>query len=365
MTETPRSTPPATPLRSSAAIFLLASLLFTLTLPLSARELRHEVVLDLPVRSVWHLFTTEEGVESWMVAQAKVDLRVGGSFRTSYSPEVDLQGEEAIVNRILSYEPERMISIQNVQAPPGFDKPELFQQTWSVVRFEPLGPSRTRVVITGLGYGEGEDWDRLYEFFDKGNAFLLTRLQEVANRKAAEMELAAGEAQAAASAGERVAARGREALERVKRLVGGTWVHHSEMDGQPLRVRNVIRPGPGADSLTARGYLGLGGEPRYHAASQLWLDPGSGELRFQSLDEHGGIARGGIRPLGDDGVVWDWNVTTAEGELVPYRAETVFRGPDRYEMTLVELAGHEEVRRPALLFERMEEAATPPTEAKD
>lgn len=290
-----------------------------------------------------------------MVTRAEIDLQVGGSYRTAYSPEVDLDGDEAIVNRILSYEPERMISIQNVQAPPGFDKPELFQKTWSVVRFEPLGPERTRVVITGLGYGEGEDWDRLYQFFEQGNAYLLSRLKEVAAREASDGIDPDEGGEDAADGAARESSEGRQALERLRRLVGGAWVHGSEMNGQPFRVRNVIEAGPSEDSLTARGHLGGEGELRYHAASQIWLDPESGELRFQSLDEQGGLARGAIHPLGDDGVVWEWNVTDAVGELVPYRAETVFLGPDRYEMTLVELAGHEELRRPALLFERVQE----------
>lgn len=170
--------------RAGRAVGILVLFLaLVATSPAAARELRQEIVLDVPVERAWELFTTEEGVERWMVPRAEIDFRLGGAFRTSYQPEVDLGGDEAIVNRILAYEPERMLALQNVQAPPGFENPELFQQTWEVIRFEPLEPEqgreRTRIVITGLGYGEGEEWDRLYAFFERGNASLLDKLREV------------------------------------------------------------------------------------------------------------------------------------------------------------------------------------------
>jgi uncharacterized protein YndB with AHSA1/START domain len=143
------------------------------------RVLRHEAIIDAPVTDVWRAWTTDAGITSWMVPHGTVDLRVGGAMRTSYDPTADLDGDAAIVNRILAYEPERMLAMQNVQAPPGFKHVELFRDTWSVVRFEPIGAMRTRLIVSGYGYGEGEEWDELYGFFDQGNAYLMSQLQKV------------------------------------------------------------------------------------------------------------------------------------------------------------------------------------------
>ena len=55
--------------------------LATLTFPLSAGEpLITEAIIDAPRKEVWKAFTTKEGVESWMVAHAQIDLKVGGKW---------------------------------------------------------------------------------------------------------------------------------------------------------------------------------------------------------------------------------------------------------------------------------------------
>jgi len=82
-----------------------------------AETLVQEAIVNAPVQEVWRLFTTSDGLMSWMVARADIDLRVGGLMRTRYAADGPLGDDKTIVNRILSYEPERMLSLQ-VHAPP-------------------------------------------------------------------------------------------------------------------------------------------------------------------------------------------------------------------------------------------------------
>ena len=35
------------------------------------------------------------------------------------------------------------------------------------IELEPLGPNETRVTMTHLGWGAGEDWDKTYAYFDR------------------------------------------------------------------------------------------------------------------------------------------------------------------------------------------------------
>lgn len=150
------------------------------------RSLIQEAVIDAPVAEVWRLFTTDEGVREWMAPRVKVDLRVGGELRTSYNADSTLDDEDTIVNRVLSYLPGRMIAIRNVQAPTSLQHGELFKQAWSVVSFDAVDEQRTNVRIAGLNYGEGPQWDVLYDHFDKGNAYLLGVLQKIAVKNAQE-----------------------------------------------------------------------------------------------------------------------------------------------------------------------------------
>lgn len=140
--------------------------------------LRHEAIVDAPVEDVWKAFTTKEGIESWMVPKADIDLRVGGKMRTHYDPKGQLGDENSIENTILSYEPLRMLSIKATKAPANFPHKEAIKGMWSVIRFEPMEDGRTRVICTGLGYGDDPASQELRGHFEKGNAWTLKKLQE-------------------------------------------------------------------------------------------------------------------------------------------------------------------------------------------
>ena|SRR5215831_17231367 len=64
-----------------------------------------EAVINAPVAEVWREWTTKDGIESWMVAKTEIDLRVGGTWRTSYSKTSDLDDDESLRHIILSYGP--------------------------------------------------------------------------------------------------------------------------------------------------------------------------------------------------------------------------------------------------------------------
>lgn len=140
------------------------------------RVLRTEAVVHAPASEVWKAFTTKDGIQSWMVPVAEVDLRLGGTIQTNYNPKAKIGDPGTIVHRILSYEPERMLATQ-FMAPEGAPpEARLAQQTWVVYRFEPISAHETRVTVSMMGWGEGPDWDRSYSFFEKGNAWEIEQL---------------------------------------------------------------------------------------------------------------------------------------------------------------------------------------------
>lgn len=143
-----------------------------------ARTLCHETVVSAPPDAVWRLFSTTEGLSSWVAPVAAIDLRVGGIWEASYRMDARLGDQGNIRNRVLSYLPHRMLSIAVDSAPPGFPHPELVQGVWTVIELEQVGEMQTRVRVSMLGYREGADYDELYQMFDQGNAFTLRKLAE-------------------------------------------------------------------------------------------------------------------------------------------------------------------------------------------
>lgn len=144
-----------------------------------SRVLRHEGIVDAPVASVWKAFTTTDGVISWMVPRAVVDFGIGGTMEASYSLDAEFPSPDNIKHEFLAYLPNEMIAMRVIQCPPGTPHEEILEKLWAVITFEPVGEDRTRVAIAGVGYGEGEGYDAVYDFFDQGNAWTFTQLQKL------------------------------------------------------------------------------------------------------------------------------------------------------------------------------------------
>jgi uncharacterized protein YndB with AHSA1/START domain len=141
-------------------------------------ELVTEGIIDAPVAAVWDALTTKEGQESWNVAHAEIELKVGGKMRTHYDPKGQIGDPDTIENTILCFEPNRMLAIQVANPPAKFPFKEAIKKMWTVMHFTEEGPSRTKLRLVGTGYGDDEESKKLRGFFEKGNAFTLKKLQE-------------------------------------------------------------------------------------------------------------------------------------------------------------------------------------------
>lgn len=142
------------------------------------KPLVHEASVNAPLDQVWTAYTTKAGLESWMVAHAEIDLKVGGKMRTQYNPNGTLADGRGIENTILSYEPMRMLSLKVSKAPQGFPFPNAITKMWSVIYFEAQGDKTTRVRGVSLGFGDDEESMKMREFFNRGNAITLEHLQK-------------------------------------------------------------------------------------------------------------------------------------------------------------------------------------------
>lgn len=304
---------------------VVTTLILTLTTATATagdRVLRHEAIVDAPIADVWEVWTTNEGIRSWMVPHGKVDFRVGGEYRTSYSPDVDLDGKEAIVNRILVYEPLSMIAMKNVQAPPGFGSPEMFQQTWSVMRFEPVGTLQTRVIANGYGYGEGDAWDELYNAFERGNEYVMSMLQQ---RFASEDE---PEKDYSVDA----------ALKELGRLAGGAWHVRAELpDGNILRSVFVAKVMNGGTHLMTTGWLGDDDSLHSHAVAMCGVNPETGTAWFWEFLEQGMYMDGPVWVENGD-VYMDLTLQSADGESNPMRSKYHFTDDDHFDWVLLDAA---------------------------
>jgi len=140
--------------------------------------LTSEGIVAAPVADVWAAFTTGAGLRSWMAPHADIDLRVDGLMRASYKPDATLGDGSTIVNRILSFEPQRMFSMKVARAPDDFPFAAAIQQMWTVVYFDELPEAKTKLRVVSMGFTPDAESQRMRAFFERGNAYTVKKLQE-------------------------------------------------------------------------------------------------------------------------------------------------------------------------------------------
>src|SRR5262249_40964715 len=97
-----------------------------------------ESIINAPVAEVWRLFTTTDGLQTWMAPHADIDPKVGGLMRVNYEAKGSLDDDATVAREILSFEPERMLSFRAHRS--GQDTGYLTEGMWWVIYFQPLEP---------------------------------------------------------------------------------------------------------------------------------------------------------------------------------------------------------------------------------
>ncbi len=138
------------------------------------KAIRKEVIVSGTLPEVWHAWTTTEGVSTFFSPTAKVELRQGGPFEIYFLNDnpYGMRGSEDC--KILSYLPERMLCIE-WNGPPQFGKLR-YKKTQVNIFFTEIDPGKVKVEFIQHGWGNGENWDKLYDYFDKAWEYVLGNL---------------------------------------------------------------------------------------------------------------------------------------------------------------------------------------------
>ncbi|QGZ95409.1 SRPBCC family protein [Terricaulis silvestris] len=142
------------------------------------RVLCHEIVVAAPAAEVWRLISTAEGFSTWAAPVVAIDLRVGGAFESSYNRNARIGDAGNIHNRVVAFAPETLLVIQIADAPPGFPHGAEARELTTVMAVEPVDATHARLRVSMMGFREGEAFDALFAFFDRGNAWTLQKLNE-------------------------------------------------------------------------------------------------------------------------------------------------------------------------------------------
>jgi uncharacterized protein YndB with AHSA1/START domain len=144
--------------------------------PAQDRAITKDVVVRAQPAAVWEAWTTAAGIESFFAPEAIVDARADGAFRLHFNPYAPPGAKGADDMRFLALQKERMLSF-TWNAPPHLPEARL-QRTVVIVRLEPSADRGTRVRLSHVGWGDGGEWDKAYEYFDRSWGNVLANLQK-------------------------------------------------------------------------------------------------------------------------------------------------------------------------------------------
>jgi uncharacterized protein YndB with AHSA1/START domain len=140
------------------------------------RVIRKEVIVDASLKEVWDAWTSSEGVMAFFAPKANIQLSVGGAYELFFDLDAPAgsQGGEGL--KVLSYLPMEMLSFE-WNAPPQFPEVRGGLLTWVVVQFSVRDENKASARLTHLGWREGEEWEKVFQYFQSAWDVVLGRLE--------------------------------------------------------------------------------------------------------------------------------------------------------------------------------------------
>ncbi|HZJ56228.1 MAG TPA: SRPBCC domain-containing protein [Myxococcaceae bacterium] len=131
-----------------------------------------ELTIDLPTDpdTVWRLLTDPAELAEWFAPQIEGSGSPGGNLTFSWGPEINWS------TKVTSAERGRLVRWQDV-----FDAYQQLPPTTAPVVIEwqlSPGPGGTRLRLVNSGFGDGADWDAMYDGAKAGWTFFMWHLLE-------------------------------------------------------------------------------------------------------------------------------------------------------------------------------------------
>lgn len=138
------------------------------------RVIRKAIVIDGSVHEVWQAWTTTEGAVTFFAPKANIKLAKGGAYELFFDLDAaeGSRGGEGL--KILSFLPEEMLSFE-WNAPPLYPNVRK-HRTWIVVQFFQNEHNKARVKLTHLGWKQGKEWVKAFQYFKRAWDIVLGRL---------------------------------------------------------------------------------------------------------------------------------------------------------------------------------------------
>ena len=140
------------------------------------RAIDEKITVKAGVDEVWKAWTTSEGIKTFFAPDARVELRVDGPFEVYMNPFAERGMKGADDMRIIGFQEKKMLTF-TWNAPPSLPEARK-QRSVVIVRFISRGDQLTDVTLHHIGWGEGGEWDKAYDYLTKAWPNVLKNLKK-------------------------------------------------------------------------------------------------------------------------------------------------------------------------------------------
>lgn len=136
------------------------------------KVLQMSIVIPVNRDEAWKLFTDDSQLVKWIAPVAHIELRTGGFIITNYDKSKSLSDSSSIKLGIINYLEKELITFK-VELNNNFSKKvqNEDQNLQEIIQFIDQGNGHTKIISSMIGWGNGEDWDKTYSFFVRGNKY--------------------------------------------------------------------------------------------------------------------------------------------------------------------------------------------------
>ncbi len=141
------------------------------------RSIEKEVVVDGSLKEVWEAWTTNEGAHTFFSPHTNISAELGAPYEIYFGADQPYGRKGSEGCQVQALVPQKLFAF-TWNAPPQFPtirEPEL--HTVVYLRFEEVGPKKTKVRFSQRGWGEGGEWDQVYAYFENAWDIVLGRLK--------------------------------------------------------------------------------------------------------------------------------------------------------------------------------------------
>jgi hypothetical protein len=144
------------------------------------KVLRFETIVPLDLKSTWQLFSVDSQLQKWIAPVAHVELKTGGFILTNYDSSKTLTDDSSIKLPIVNFIENEMITLK-VNLNGIFEKSvrDSDGNLQEIIQFKRMDNKHTKIISSMVGFGNGADWDKAYNFFSKGNDWTYNELLKI------------------------------------------------------------------------------------------------------------------------------------------------------------------------------------------